>query len=121
MIAIMNGLTDNVLGASAMGEVTDEDYEFTLIPAVEEKLKTNKKVRLFYHLGSDFTGFELTAVFDDAKMGIKHLTSWDRIALVSDHHTINAFAKFFGHIFPCPVRIFKNTEFEDAKKWIIEK
>jgi hypothetical protein len=120
MIKIMNNMPDNVIGATAMGEVTDEDYESTLIPVIEEKLKANKKIRLFYHLDSSFTGFEVKAVFDDAKMGIKHLSEWDRIALVSDHNMINAMARFFGHIFPCPVRIYKDTEFEDAKKWIIE-
>jgi hypothetical protein len=58
---------------------------------------------------------------DDAKVGIKHLTEWGRIALVSDHHLINAFAKFFGAILPCEVKIFKDADLEDAKKWISEK
>jgi hypothetical protein len=59
-------------------------------------------------------------MLDDAKLGISHLTSWDRIALVSDHDMINSLAKFFGHIFPCPVRIFDNASFDQAKQWITE-
>jgi len=54
-------------------------------------------------------------------MGMKHLASWDRIALVSDHPMINSLARFFGHIFPCPVRIYKNADLEEAKKWITEE
>jgi len=120
MLKIMNDLPDNVLGVSAEGKITGTDYETVLIPAIEEKFKTNKKIRMLYHLGSQFTGFDLSAMLDDAKMGMKHLSSWDRIALVSDHEMINTFAKFFGHMLSCELRVFKNAEFEEAKKWIID-
>ena len=120
MLKIMNDLPDNVLGVSAEGKITGTDYETVLIPAIEEKFKTNKKIRMLYHLGSQFTGFDLSAMLDDAKMGMKHLSPWDRIALVSDHEMINTFAKFFGHMLSCELRVFKNAEFEEAKKWIID-
>ena len=120
MLKIINDLPDNVLGVSGEGKITGKDYETVLIPAIEEKLKANKKVRMIYQLGTKFTGFELTAMLDDAKMGMKHLSAWDRIALVSDHEMINAFAKFFGHMLSCELRIFKNAEMGEAKKWITE-
>jgi hypothetical protein len=110
MLKIMNDLPGNVLGVSAEGRITGTDYETVLIPAIEEKLKTNKKIRMLYHLGSNFTGFDLNAMMDDAKIGMKHLSAWDRIALVSDHELINTFAKFFGHLLSCELRIFKNAE-----------
>jgi len=121
MLKIMNDFPDNVLAVSAEGKITGTDYETVLIPAIEEKLKTNKKIRMLYQLGSNFTGFEMSAMLDDAKMGMKHLSAWDRIALVSDHQMINTFAKFFGHMLSCELRVFKNTELEEANKWIVEK
>jgi hypothetical protein len=121
MLKIMNDLPGNVLGVSAEGKITGTDYETVLIPAIKEKLKANKKVRMLYQLGSKFSGFELSAMLDDAKMGMKHLSAWDKIALVSDHEMINTFAKFFGHMMSCELRIFKNAELDDAKKWISEK
>ena len=120
MLKIINDLPDNVLGVSGEGKITGKDYETVLIPAIEEKLKSNKKLRMIYHLGVDFTGFDLSAMLDDAKMGMKHLSAWDRIALVSDHEMINTFAKFFGHMLSCELRVFKNAEMGEAKKWIIE-
>jgi len=33
---------------------------------------------------------------------------------------INTFAKFFGHMLSCELRIFKNAEMGEAKKWISE-
>ena len=121
MLRIMNDLPENVLGVSAEGKITGKDYETVLIPAIEEKFRTIKNIRMLYQLGSAFTGFEMSAMLDDAKMGMKHLSAWDRIALVSDHETINTFAKFFGHMLSCELRVFKNTELEEAKKWITEK
>lgn len=52
---------------------------------------------------------------------MKHLSAWEKIALASDHDMINTFAKVFGYMLSCELRIFKNAEFEDATKWIIEK
>ncbi len=120
MLKIMSDLPANVLGISAEGKITGTDYETVLIPALEEKLKANKKIRMIYQLGNDFSGFEMSAMLDDAKMGLKHLSAWDRIALVSDHETINTFAKFFGYLMTCELRIFKDSELEEAKKWVSE-
>ena len=120
MLKIMNDLPDNVLGVSAEGKITGTDYETVLIPAIEEKLKTNNKIRMLYHLGNNFTGFDLNAMMDDAKIGMKHLSAWDRIALVSDHELMNTFAKFFGYLLSCELRIFKNAELEEAKIWITD-
>jgi hypothetical protein len=121
LLKIMNDLPDNILGISAEGKITGTDYETVLIPAVEEKLKTNKKIRMLYQLGNNFTGFDLNAMLDDAKMGMKHLSAWERVALVSDHEMINTFAKFFGYMLSCELRIFKDSELGEAKKWISEK
>jgi len=121
MLKIMSDLPTNVLGVYAEGKITGTDYETVLIPAVEQKLIANKKVRMLYQLGTDFTGFELSAMLDDAKIGMKHLSAWEKIALVSDHEMINTFAKFFGYLMNCELRIFKNDELEVAKKWVCEK
>jgi len=118
MIKIINDLPSNVLGISAEGEVSGKDYETILIPAIEEKLKTNKKISFLYYLGDNFTKFDMAAMFDDAKVGMKHLFVWDKIAMVSNHHVLNSTLKFFGYMIPCEVRVFKNEELEEAKKWV---
>ena len=120
MLQLMNDLPENVIGISAEGKVTGKDYEDVLIPVLENKFKTHPKIRMLYHLGDSFDGFDLSAMLDDAKIGMKHLSSWEKVAMVSDHHLINTFAKFFGYLLPCEVRVFKNTALEEAKKWIAE-
>jgi hypothetical protein len=114
----MNDLPENVLGISATGKITGKDYETVLIPAVKKKLKAHQKVRMLYQLGKGFTGFEMAAMMDDAKLGMKHLSAWDKIAIVSDHKWISAFARFFGYLLACEIRIYKNDELGKAKNWI---
>src|ERR1035437_9357621 len=93
MLRIMNGLPENVLGVSAEGKITASDYEAVSIPAIK-KIKKKKNIKLLYHLGSNFTGFDPNTMMVDAKLGMNYLSNWDKIALVSDHHMVNNFAKF---------------------------
>ncbi|CAN5830825.1 hypothetical protein BH11BAC3_BH11BAC3_36910 [soil metagenome] len=120
MLKLINDLPENVIGIEAEGEVTGADYEHVLMPAVDEKLTFNKKIRMLYYLGPGFTGFTLKAMMDDAGVGIKNFSAWDRVAFVSDHQLINGFAKFIGHLIPGEVKVFDNTGLSEAKEWIAE-
>ena len=84
MIEKIPNLPDNVLGFTAKGTVTARDYDSVIIPAVEALFTQHRKIRLLYHLGQDFSGFETAAVWDDTKLGLKHLTGWEKMAVVSN-------------------------------------
>jgi hypothetical protein len=118
MIEIMTNQPDNILAFTAHGQVTGEDYESVLIPAVEAKLKEIDKIRLLYYLGSDFSGFEAEALWDDAKVGLQHLTAWEKIAVVSDNQWMVGATKVFGFILPCPVQVFEGNQLEEATEWL---
>jgi SpoIIAA-like len=119
MIERIHGLPDDVLGFKAKGTVTAEDYESIIIPAVEELFSRRSKARFLYHLGAEFSGFEAAAAWDDAKLGLKHLTGWDKMAVVSDVEWIRAALKVFGLAMPGHVRVFHDRELSDAMRWII--
>ncbi|AAM05401.1 TPA: STAS/SEC14 domain-containing protein [Methanosarcina acetivorans] len=120
MIEIMPGLPENVVAAVANGKITGEDYEKVLIPAIEDKIRTQGKIRMLYQLGPNFTGFTYNAMWDDAKVGIWHLTAFEKIAVVSDVDWIIDAVKVFKFAIPCPVKTFRNKEFAEAKAWISE-
>jgi len=84
MIEILNSYPEGILAFSAKGEVTTEDYTNTLIPAIEECITQFDKVTVLYHLGPEFTGYTAGAMFSDAKVGLAHLSKWEKIAVVSD-------------------------------------
>jgi hypothetical protein len=118
MIEKINDLPDNVLGFTAKGTVTMNDYESIIIPAVEELFSRQKKVRFLYHLGEDVTGFEAAAMWDDTKLGLKHLSGWERMAIVSDIEWVRAAIKIFGLVIPGHVRVFHNNELAEATRCI---
>jgi len=120
MIELIPNLPDNAIGFSAKGDVTSEDYETILIPAVEAKLKEYGKIRLLYHLGPEFKSYKAGAMWDDTKVGLQHLTSWERIALVTDVEWIRAMAKVFGFMMHCHFKIYHNDQLAEAEAWIRE-
>ena len=126
MLELIEGLPDNALGFTAKGNVTSEDYETVFIPAVEEKLKKHENVRLLYHLGNEFEKFEAGAMWDDAKVGLGHITNWEKIAIVTDVNWIEQAGKIFGFAIETmsvsgDVKVFHNSELEEAIKWIGEE
>lgn len=120
MIKIITDLPKNTLGFEASGTVTGKDYETVLVPAVEKKLKEFPKIRLLYHLGSDFSSYDLEALWDDAKVGFKHVTSWEKIAIVTDTKWIRTSVKVFGFAIPGEIRVYENSELSIAKEWLSE-
>jgi SpoIIAA-like len=120
LIERIAGLPDTVLGFSAKGTVTAADYESVIIPAVEALFARHPKVRFLYLLGDDFDGFEGAAMWDDAKLGLKHLAGWEKMAVVSDVEWIRAAIRVFGLAIPGHVRVYHNSEFSEAKRWVTE-
>jgi hypothetical protein len=117
MIERIEGLGDDVVGFTAKGEVTGADYEDVLVPAIEAGLKEHDKLSLLLVLGEEFSGYEPAAMWDDAKVGMRHLFSWRRIGVVTDHGAYRRIVQGFGFLVPAPVRVFPTAELADAEAW----
>jgi hypothetical protein len=113
-------LPDNVLGIEASGKVTAEDYQTVLVPELESMLRKIKKVRLLYVLGDTFDGYTGAAAWQDAKVGLTHLTQFDRIAVVTDVDWIRNSVKVFGFAMPAEVHIFAVDDLRQAREWVSE-
>jgi len=118
MIELMQDVPDNVIAFNATGKVTGDDYETVLIPAMEAAIEKHDKVRALGQLGPDFTGFEASAMWDDTKVGMKHYTSWEKIALVTDTEWIIRSVKVFGFLVPGEIKLFPNDQLDEALTWI---
>lgn len=120
MLEVLKDLPDHVLGLSAKGEVTADDYRRVLVPSVESRLSRHKRLRLLYVLGDAFTGFSAGAAWEDAKVGMRHFTSFERVAVVSDADWIRGMIRAFGFVLPGEVRVFDGDDADDARAWICE-
>lgn len=120
MVEPITGLPDHIIAYTAKGKVTAADYETVLIPVVKQTLQKHDKVRLLYHLGNEFSGFEVQALWDDLKVGLQHITTWERVALVTDIAWLRAAARAWGAAMPGIVKVFSNSELSAAKEWVQE-
>ncbi len=120
MIEVMIDLPDHVLGLRATDEVTAEDYKSVLVPALEEKLQRLTKVRLLYVMAEGFGGYTGGAAWEDAKLGMKHLNAFERVAVVTDVDWVEKLIKGFGFLIPGEVRVFEDDELDQARRWISE-
>jgi len=119
MIEIISGIPDNLVVAVAHGTVGGEDYKNVLIPAIEAKLKTHKKVRLLYQLAEDFAVLTAEAIWDDAVFGLHHWTAFEKVAVVADVPWIINSVNLFRFMTPCPVKVFGNSQLAEAKRWVV--
>jgi hypothetical protein len=118
MMSTMDDLKDGIVGVKAHGKVTREDYETVLMPAVERALQGREKIRLLYRVAPDFTSFTGGAMWDDAKLGMRHMRAWERVAVVTDVAWIVDAVKFFQFVIPATTRVFRYEELEQAKEWL---
>lgn len=112
------GYPPDVIAVTAHGHVTRADYERDLIPAVLGRVRQEGRVKILYEIGADFAGFSVGAMWDDAKLGLLHLSDFAKVAIVTDIDWMRASARIFAPLIPCPVAVFPLSDREAARDWI---
>ncbi len=120
MLQTISDLPDNVIGVTATGTITAEDYETVLIPAIERAHRQYGKIRMLYRFETTLGNYTAGALWDDAKAGLKHLTHFEKFALVTDNRVIASSVRALGFLTPGEVRIFALDEMAAATTWIVE-
>lgn len=118
MIEHLTDFPPNVVAFVASGTVTRQDYRDVLIPAVAAALAAHSKTRLYYELGPTLAAFDPGAMWEDFKLGVEHLTRWERIAVVTDIDWIKNTVRAFGFLIPGQVRLFPLKAAAEARAWI---
>jgi len=118
MIEQIPGLPAGALGFRASGQVTATDYSQVLVPDIEAAFAINRKLRLLYHVGPEFTGFDPGAVWEDVQLGFRHFSGWERAALVTDVGWMRNLAKALGFLSPGEFRLYETAQLEEARNWV---
>ncbi|MGA9442614.1 MAG: STAS/SEC14 domain-containing protein [Methyloceanibacter sp.] len=120
MIELLKGFPSNVVAIACHGDVSRQDYDDVLIPAVEKALQSNNKVRMLYEVAPDFAGYDAGAAWEDFKTGMEHFSKWDRIAVVTDVEWIAASVKVFSVFMPSTIRVYPLADAAQARLWITQ-
>ena len=121
MIIQIENLPSNIVGFKATGEITEIDFTETVMPKVKALIDKTDKLNYLFVLETSVKNFTIGAWMKDAIMGIKHLTKWNRAAIVSDIEAIRIFTNFFSYLMPGEFKGFEHKDLQNAIDWVSEK
>ena len=118
MIEVLPESQGKLMGIKASGKVTAKDYEEVLIPRLEALLQEHDSICFLYLIDDDFQGFELGALWDDAKAGLKHRQAFEKVALVGAALWMEVGMKLFAPFLKGELKNFPRRDLEAAWKWL---
>ncbi len=109
---------DFFLSLKASGKLTHEDYN-KINPMIDSALLGVKdpKVKVFID-GSELEGWELRAAWDDFKLGLKHGSEFDKIAIYGNKKWQEYSAKIGSWFLSGEVKYFEDAD--TALTWLQE-
>lgn len=121
MIEQIKNLPDNMVGFRALAMVTKEDFEHKVMPEVEKIVAKTGKLNFMLILDTNVKDFTAGAWMQDALLGLKNLTKWNRAAIVTDDTAIHQFTTVFSALVPGEFKGFKKIDMDLAVAWVSEK
>ena len=120
MITKINDVPSNMVAFRSSGEVTKDDFD-NVFPEVEALVEKTGKLNYLLQLDNSPSDFTAGAWLQDALLGIKNITKWNRAAIVTDSETVIKFTDAFSKVMPGEFRGFPKEELEHAIDWVSEK
>ena len=108
------------IGFEAVGEVDDDDWEETVEPVLRREAAENRKVRLLYLLGPEAREVEGDAMKSDVGFRMRHASSFERVAVVSDEDWMRPALRALSFLLPGQAKGFRVHDLEHAKQWLSE-
>ena len=107
---------DFFLSLKAIGKLTHDDYE-TITPMIESALEgvDHPRIKAIFD-GTELEGWELRAAWDDFKIGLKHGSEFEKIAIYGNTRWQEIGAKVGSWFMSGEVKYFENRD--DALAWL---
>jgi len=122
VIENVTGLPPGVLGFRGSGKISSEEYRAMMAP-IYAALERGEKLNIYFELADD-SHLDSGALVEDLKaagsVGLKHRSSWQHMALVTDKDWVRIGAGAFGWLAPGELRLFEPAEQEQARAWLAQ-
>ncbi|MEP6746294.1 MAG: STAS/SEC14 domain-containing protein [Bacteroidota bacterium] len=118
MIEKLDGIPDYVAGFTATGKVTKDDYETLVVPEVDRIVKKHGHIHFLLVVDTDVSNFTAGAWMKDALVGVKHLSKWKKMAIVSDQKGVEKVTDIISPVMPGESKGFTMSKLEEAKEWV---
>ena len=111
-------LPPNMIGFKAAWKVTKKDFEEVVVPCVEKHVEKMGHINYMLVLGDSIKNFTFFTWLKDVLMDLKHLTKWNRAAIVSNSKIIKVLTAVFSFFIPGEFKAFRRQEIKNAIKWV---
>lgn len=120
MIRQLTGIPSNMVAFSAEGEVSEDDFKTVVFPAVEKVVTRTGELNYLMVINTPLSAFKAGAWLQDAVLGLKQLTNWNRVAILSDSDALNTFTNIFSVLVPGEFKGYDITKLDEAVEWVSE-
>ncbi len=120
MIEKIKDLPSNMVGFRSEGTIVKEDFD-SVIKEVTNLVEKTGQLNYLLFLDNSPGDFTFGAWIQDALLGIKNITKWNRAAIVTDSDTVINVTNVFSKIMPGTFRGFKKEDYLLAIDWTAEK
>lgn len=121
MISVMNDIPHHVVAFKATGEITEEEYQNTIVPAIQKLAAQTNEINLILYLDAANDNFTGTRWYQDALTVLKSLGKWNRSAIITNLSNIISFTKAFSYLIPGEFKGFSLENYEEAVLWVSSK
>jgi hypothetical protein len=120
MLRQMRDMPPGTFGFEAVGEVEDDDWEQAVEPVLRREAAADRKVRLLYLLGPEAHEVEGDAMTADVGFRVRHASSFDRVAVVSDEDWMRPALRALSFLVPGKAKAFRVHDLAGAKEWLAD-
>jgi SpoIIAA-like len=120
MLRRITDMPAGTIGFEAVGEVEDDDWEATVEPVLRQEIAAGRNVRLLYLIGAEAREVEGDAMSADTGFRVRHATSYERVAVVSDEDWIRPALRALSFLLPGKARGFRVRDLAEAKAWLAQ-
>ncbi len=117
MIKIMPESTERMLAVKASDTLTDDDYIGTWLPALEAIIEKYEVANALLYMDADFKGWDIKAMWTDARFCLNHQNDFSKIAIVGGPHWIKWGAQLSEAIMDCEIKTFEPEALQEALQW----
>lgn len=121
MLRFIEDLPSHVVGIHAVGDVTKEDYQNVLEPRLNDLENCQGEINYLLVLDTKVQNFSAGSWFEDLKIGLKHFTKWNKIAIVTDQKGVEWFSDVFRFFIPGKSKGYPLSELNEAIAWISKR
>ena len=120
MMQMLPGFPHDVVAFVWHGDMSADEFQHALTDSAQNETARKHDIRLFAKLAEDHSGEEVDSL-DDAMLGAGNWRDFGRIAIVTDETWVRHMVQFFAPFVHGPVRVFSNTQSEDARRWLMRR